>query len=164
MKSSRTTLGIGELARLAECRIDTIRYYERIGLMPKPERSEGKQRRYSEQQARQLLFIRRLRDLGFTVEETGGFLTMRRQQQSYGCSDFKRIADARIEEIRRQVTKLHRLERRLREISAHCSEGADINCGVIEALWAADALDLEMAPRGTVCCSAKRAVSSAAGN
>jgi DNA-binding transcriptional MerR regulator len=67
MKSSRTTLAIGELARLAECRVDTIRYYERIGLMPKPRRSEGKQRRYDEHQARQLLFIRRLRDLGFSV-------------------------------------------------------------------------------------------------
>jgi MerR family mercuric resistance operon transcriptional regulator len=164
MKSSGTTLGIGELARLAECRVDTIRYYERIGLMPKPERTEGKQRRYSEHQARQLLFIRRLRDLGFTVEEAAGFLTMRRQQQSYGCADFKRIADARIGEIRQQVNKLRRLERRLREISGHCAEGADINCGVIEALWAADALDLEMAPRGSICCSGERVMNSAAGN
>lgn len=155
MKSLRTTLSIGELARLAECRVDTIRYYERIGLMPKPERSEGKQRRYSEHQARQLLFIRRLRDLGFTMEEAAGFLTMRRQQ-SYGCSDFKRIADARIGEIKQQVNKLRRLERRLREISSHCAEGADINCGVIEALWAADTLDLEMAPRGSICCAGNR--------
>jgi DNA-binding transcriptional MerR regulator len=86
MKSSRTTLGIGELARLAECRVDTIRYYERIGLMPKAERTGGKQRRYNEHQARQLVFIRRLRDLGFSVEEASGFLAMRRQD-SYGCAD-----------------------------------------------------------------------------
>jgi DNA-binding transcriptional MerR regulator len=152
MKSSRTTLGIGELAQLAECRVDTIRYYERIGLMPKPERTEGKQRRYGENQARQLLFIRRLRDLGFSIEEASGFLAMR-QQDSYGCSDFKRIANARIGEIRQQIGKLRRLERRLREISADCAEGAGINCGVIEALWAADALDLEMAPRGSICCT-----------
>jgi hypothetical protein len=73
MKSSRTTVGIGELARVAECRVDTIRYYERIGLMPKPERTEGGQRRYSENQARQLLFIRRLRDLGFSVRRPAVF-------------------------------------------------------------------------------------------
>jgi len=152
MKSSRTTLGIGELARLAECQVDTIRYYERIGLMPKPERTEGKQRRYNEHQARQLLFIRRLRDLGFSIEEAGGFLALRRQD-SYGCSDFKRIADARIGEIGAQIVKLRRLERRLREISAHCTEGAGINCGVIEALWVADVLDLEMAQRGNICCA-----------
>jgi MerR family mercuric resistance operon transcriptional regulator len=153
MKSNQTTLGIGELASLAECRVDTIRYYERIGLMPKPERSAGKQRRYSEQQARQLLFIRRLRDLGFSVEEAGGFLAMRRRD-SYGCTDFKRIANARIAQIREQISKLRRFEQRLRDVAAHCAEGADTNCGVIEALWGADVLDLEIAPRGSVCCAA----------
>jgi MerR family mercuric resistance operon transcriptional regulator len=155
MKSDRATLGIGELAKLAECRVDTIRYYERIGLMPKPERTEGRQRRYGEHQARQLLFIRRLRDLGFSVEEASGFLAMRRQN-FYGCADFKRIADARVVHIREQMSTLRRLERRLREISAHCAEGADTNCGIIEALWGADVLDLELAPRGSVCCATPR--------
>ena len=153
MKSFGTSLGIGELARLAGCRVDTIRYYERIGLMPKPERTEGRQRRYGENQARQLLFIRRLRDLGFSVEEAGDFLAMR-QQQYYECSDFKKIADARVAHIRQQIGKLRRLEHRLRDISAHCAEGATTNCGVIEALWGADILDLELAPRGTICCGA----------
>lgn len=155
MKSHRTTLGIGELASLAECRVDTIRYYERIGLMPKPERTGGNQRRYSEQQARHLLFVRRLRDLGFSVEEASGFLAMPRQDP-YGCADFKRIADARVAQIRQQIGKLRRLERRLSDISAHCAEGADTNCGVIEALWGADVLDLELAPRGSVCCASAR--------
>jgi MerR family transcriptional regulator, mercuric resistance operon regulatory protein len=108
------------------------------------------------------LFIRRLRDLGFSVEEASGFLVMRRQG-SYGCSDFKRIADARIGEIRQQIGRLRRLARRLREISAHCAEGAEINCGVIEALWVADALDLEMAPRGSICCASDRAADSGGG-
>jgi MerR family transcriptional regulator, mercuric resistance operon regulatory protein len=153
VKSSRTTLGIGELARLAECRVDTIRYYERIGLMPKPDRTEGKQRRYSEQQARQLLFIRRLRDLGFSIGEVNDFLAMRRQE-SHGCSDFKQIADARVAQIRQQISQLRRLERRICEISAHCAEGVDVNCGVIEALWGADVLDLALAPRGSICCAA----------
>ena len=155
MKSDRTALSIGELSRLAECRVDTIRYYERIGLMPKPVRTEGKQRRYNEQQARQLLFIRRLRDIGFSVEEVSGFLAMRRQD-SYGCAEFKRIADARVARIRQQIDQLRRLERRIRDISAHCAEGADANCGVIEALWAADVLDLEVVPRGSVCCASPR--------
>jgi MerR family mercuric resistance operon transcriptional regulator len=152
VKSSRTTLGIGELARLAECRVDTIRYYERIGLMPRPERTEGRQRRYGEHQARQLLFVRRLRDLGFSLEETGEFLSMHRQN-SYGCSDFKRTTDERLTQIRRQIAELRRLERRLRQIGAHCTEGENANCGVIEALWGADILDLELAPRGSVCCA-----------
>jgi MerR family mercuric resistance operon transcriptional regulator len=150
VKSSRTTIGIGELARLAECRVDTIRYYERVGLMPKPERSEGGQRRYSENQARQLLFIRRLRDLGFSVEEIGGFLAVRRQE-SYRCADFKKIADARLAQIHYQIGELRRLERRLREISAHCIEGAGENCGAVEELWRAGMLNLELAPRGSIC-------------
>jgi DNA-binding transcriptional MerR regulator len=152
MKSLQTTLGIGDLARLAECQVDTIRYYERIGLMPKPKRTDGQQRRYDERQVRQLLFIRRLRDLGFSIAEASGFLAMRRQE-SYGCSDFKRIADARAAQIRQQVSELRRLERRLRGISTHCAEGADTNCGVIEALWDADALDLELAAR---CCASPK--------
>ncbi|HVB15879.1 MAG TPA: MerR family transcriptional regulator, partial [Stellaceae bacterium] len=69
MDSAKAMLGIGELARLAECRVDTIRYYERIGLLPAPERSAGGQRRYGEQRVRQFLFIRRLRDLGFSLDE-----------------------------------------------------------------------------------------------
>jgi MerR family transcriptional regulator, mercuric resistance operon regulatory protein len=114
MKSFRTSLGIGELVRIAECRVDTIRYYERIGLMPKPERTDGRPRRYGENQARQLLFIRRFRDLGFSVEEeVGEFLAMR-QQRSYGCSDFKAMADGRVSQIRQQFGKLRRLEKRLR--------------------------------------------------
>jgi MerR family transcriptional regulator, mercuric resistance operon regulatory protein len=156
MKSDRTTLSIGELSRLAACPVDTIRYYERIGLTPKPARTEGKQRRYNEQEARQLLFIRRLRDLGFSVEEARGFLAIR-IQDPYGCADFKRIADARVARIRLQVNELQRLERRIRDISAHCAEGVDTNCGVIEALWGADALDLELAPRGSVCCASPHA-------
>lgn len=153
MNSAKTTLAIGELARLAECRVDTIRYYERIGLLPSPERSAGGQRRYGEQRVRQLLFIRRLRDLGFSVNEVSEFLAMRRQQ-SYGCAEFRKIADARVAQIRRQRERLNRLERRLRDISVHCAEGAMSRCGIIEALWAADALDLALAPRGSLCCAA----------
>jgi len=153
MTSTKTALGIGELARLAECSVDTIRYYERIGLMPRPERSDGGQRRYGEQRVRQLLFIRRLRDLGFSIDEVGEFLALRRRP-SYGCADFKKLADARVAQIRRQRDRLRRLERRLGEISAHCAEGASAKCGVIEAIWAADALDLALAPRGSLCCAA----------
>ena len=150
MKSLGAGMTIGELARLADCRVDTIRYYERIGLLPKPGRSEGGQRRYGEAEARQLLFVRRLRDLGFSLDEAAGFVALRRRR-TYGCAEFKQIADARIAQSRRQTARLRRLERRLREISAHCADGAD--CGVIEALWAADSVDLELLPRGTVCCA-----------
>ncbi len=149
--SSAARFSIGELARLAECGVDTIRYYERVGLLPKAERSDGGQRRYNEAQARQLLFIRRIRDLGFSLDEIEGFLRMVRQQ-SYGCSEFKRMAEARTAEIRRKIAELRRLERRLAEMTAHCADPAVANCGVIEALWGGDILELERWPRGTVCC------------
>lgn len=152
MKFPPTTLGIGELARLAECRIDTIRYYERIGLMPKPQRTAGRQRRYGEDEARRLLFIRRLRDLGFSIEEAGGFLAMH-CRQSLECSDFQKIADGRVALIRQQIGTLRRFERRLRDISRHCADGANTRCGVIEALWGADILDLALPPLGGVCCA-----------
>jgi MerR family mercuric resistance operon transcriptional regulator len=149
--SSTKCLSIGELARLGGCRVDTIRYYERVGLLPKAERSDGGQRRYSEAQARQLLFIRRLRDLGFSLNEIEGFLGMVRRQ-SYGCAEFKTMAEARTAEIRRKIAELRRLGRRLAEMSAHCKDPAVATCGVIEALWVADIRELERQPRGTVCC------------
>ena len=149
--SSATCLSIGELARLGECRIDTIRYYERIGLLPKPARSDGGQRRYSEAEARQLLFIRRLRDLWFSLNEIERFLGIVRRQ-SYGCSEFKKIAEARTAEIHRKIAELRRLGRRLAEMSAHCEDPAVPTCGVIDALWVGNMLELERRPRGTVCC------------
>jgi hypothetical protein len=74
------------------------------------------------------------------------------RRRSYGCSDFKRMAEVRAAEIRRKIAELHRLGRRLAEISAHCENPAVANCGVIEALWDMDILELERQPRGTVCC------------
>jgi hypothetical protein len=76
-----------------------------------------------------------------------------RAKDCYGCADFEKIADARATEIRQQIGKLRRLERRIREISAHCAEGAITNCGVIEALWDADPLNPDLPPREAMCCN-----------
>ena len=124
---------IGALARLGGCSVDTIRYYERAGLMPAATRSDGGQRRYGEREARQLLFIRRLRDLGFSLDEVGGFLGMVRQP-SYGCAAFKEVAETRLAAIRRKILELRQLAGRIEMLTDRCA-AADADCSVLDTLW-----------------------------
>jgi MerR family transcriptional regulator, mercuric resistance operon regulatory protein len=131
---ARPHLGIGDVARLGGCTVDTVRYYERIGLLPKPERSEGGQRRYGEKSLRQLLFIRRLRDLGFRLDQIENLLSMVRQPD-FRCAAFRRLADAQIAEIRRRIGELRRLAGRIALLAGHCATAGDSRCDVLDALW-----------------------------
>ena len=130
--SSVPRFGVGDLARLGGCSVDAVRYYERIGLMPRPRRSEGGQRRYDGDEAKQLLFICRLRDLGFCLDEIRGLLRLVRQE-GYGCAEFKAVADARAAEIRRKILQLRQLAGRLAMLTEGCA--ADARCGVLDLIW-----------------------------
>jgi MerR family transcriptional regulator, mercuric resistance operon regulatory protein len=130
--SAAPWLGVGDLARLGQCSVDAVRYYERIGLMPRPPRSNGGQRRYGENEAKQLLFIRRLRDLGFSLDEIRGLLRLVRQE-GYGCAAFKKVADARAAEIRRKILQLRQLAGRIAMLTEGCA--ADASCGVLDLIW-----------------------------
>jgi MerR family transcriptional regulator, mercuric resistance operon regulatory protein len=130
--SSGPRFGVGDLARLGQCSVDAVRYYERIGLMPRPSRSDGGQRRYDEDEAKQLLFIRRLRDLGFSLDEIRGFVRLVRQED-YGCAAFKEVADARAAEIRRKILELRQLAARIAMLTEGCT--VDARCGVLDLIW-----------------------------
>ena len=123
---------IGDLARLGRCSVDAIRYYERIGLMLRPPRSDGGQRRYGEEAAKQLLFIRRLRELGFSLDEIAGLLRLVRQED-YGCAAFREVAETRAAEIRRKILELRRLLGRIALLTEQCA--ADARCRVLDAIW-----------------------------
>lgn len=122
---------IGGLARLAGCSVDTIRFYERFGLMPRPRRSQGGQRRYGKKEIRLLLLIRRLRELSFGLDEIAGLV---RQRGSCSCSEFKRSADARIAQTRSKIDELLRLERSLKEISARCDAAELDHCAILDVV------------------------------
>lgn len=134
--------GIGALSKRTGCNIETIRYYERIGLMPPATRSEGGHRLYGEAQSRRLGFIRRTRELGFTLDQVGTLLKLV-DGGRYTCAQVKRITVHHLDEVRRKVVDLRKIERALAEMAAQCEGGTVPKCPVIDALLdqAQDAAD-----------------------
>lgn len=99
--------GLGELARRSGYAVQTLRYYEQIGLMPKPPRTSGGQRRYGEDLLRRLLFIRHARDLGFEIEDIRSLLDLAgRPDQS--CASVDAIAKAHLVSIDDKIARLNR--------------------------------------------------------
>ena len=125
---------IGVLSKGTGCRIETIRYYERIELMPKPPRSPGGHRLYEEDHLRRLTFIRRSRELGFTLEEVRGLLRLV-DGGSYTCAEVKALTLDHAAEVRRKVADLRKLERVLKEMAAECDGGEVPECPIIDTLY-----------------------------
>ncbi len=105
-QAERITRGV--LSKRTGCHIETVRYYERVGLMPDPKRSEGGHRLYAEEHVRRLQFIRRCRELGFTVEEIRTLLDLV-DRRDYTCAEIRDISIAHVDEIRRKIADLRRL-------------------------------------------------------
>lgn len=123
---------IGELSKRTGVKIPTIRYYEQMGLIDAPERSEGNQRRYSKEGLQRLSFIRHSRELGFTIEDIKGLLELS-QHPDKPCQDADKIAVQRLSDVRARIAKLRRLERELKRITT-CQAGSIASCAVIESL------------------------------
>jgi MerR family mercuric resistance operon transcriptional regulator len=126
--------GIGALSKRTGCNVETIRFYERIGLMPPPSRSEGGHRLYVEAQARRLGFIRRTRQLGFTLDEVRTLLRLV-DGGRYSCAQVKRITVHHLQGVRAKVADLRKIERVLRQMAAQCDGGRVPKCAVIDALF-----------------------------
>ena len=123
---------IGELSKRTGVKIPTIRYYEQMGLIDAPERSEGNQRRYTKEGLSRLSFIRHSRDLGFSMEDIKGLLELS-QHPEKPCNDAHRIAVHHLQDVQDRIVKLRRLERELKRISK-CESGNIAECAVIETL------------------------------
>ena len=124
----------GVIAARTGVNIETVRYYERIGLLPPPPRSEGGHRIYDEDMLRRLNFIRRSRELGFTLNEVRGLLLLV-DGGDYTCGEVESLTTEHLGEVRRKLADLKRLERVLREMVAGCQGGEVPECPVIEALF-----------------------------
>lgn len=129
-------LGIGELSRRCGVNIETIRYYEKIGLLPPPPRTEGGHRLYQDRHLKQLSFIRRSRELGFTLDEIRNLIGM--VEGGYTCGEVKDAALAHLKDIRRKIADLRRMERTLTETAARCEGGAVPDCPIMDVLFAGD--------------------------
>ncbi|SOE17964.1 DNA-binding transcriptional MerR regulator [Hoeflea halophila] len=123
---------IGELSKRTGVKIPTIRYYEQMGLIAAPERSEGNQRRYSKDVMQRLSFIRHSRELGFSIEDIKGLLELS-QHPEKPCHDAHNLAAQRLEDVQARIAKLQRLEHELKRIS-ECDANTVAHCAVIETL------------------------------
>ncbi len=127
-------LTIGGLSKGTGCNIETIRYYERIGLMPTPPRSQGGHRLYDEEHLKRLTFIRRSRELGFTLKEVRDLLRLV-DGGSYTCAEVRTLTLDHAGEVRRKIEDLRKLEDVLKEMAAQCEGGEVPQCPIIDALF-----------------------------
>ena len=123
---------IGSLSRRTAVNIETIRYYERAGLMPAPPRTSGGHRLYGSDHERRLKFIRRSRELGFSVDEVRALLGL--VDGGYTCGEVQALTLKHLAEVRKKVADLQRLEATLADISSRCEGGKLPDCPVVEAL------------------------------
>jgi len=125
----------GKLAKRFGCHLETLRYYEKIGLLPPPSRSPGGHRRYQIDDQRRLRFILRGRELGFSIAELRSLLSLV-DSKAYTCDEIYRLTMDHLGGIQRKIADLKRLERTLSRISDACGGGTVPECPVIDALWA----------------------------
>ena len=124
---------IGDLSRQAGVNIETIRYYERIGVLPKPARQSNGRRTYSTVDAERLGFIRHARDLGFDLPSVRVLLALQEQPEA-SCEDASRIAQGQLEEVESRIARLLSLRDELARMVGECRQGRVSECRVIEAL------------------------------
>jgi Hg(II)-responsive transcriptional regulator len=131
--STTSTLTIGRLAHAAEVGIDTVRFYERAGLLKKPLRTAAGYRLYAESDAGRLRFIRRAKALGFSLKEIAELLRLNDGGGRRGA--VRALAERRLAEIERKLTQLSRMRETLRDLVHQChGDGALAGCPIIEAV------------------------------
>lgn len=124
---------IGTLSRRTGVKVPTIRYYEQTGLLAPPQRTEGNQRRYSNQEAERLGFIKHARDLGFSIEAIRDLIELSDHPEK-PCAQASRIASEQLAQVQERIRKLKRLEVELRRISRGCDDRSSGDCYVLKAL------------------------------
>jgi len=128
-------LMIGDLAAATGTKVNTIRFYEEIGLMPPAARTASGRRTYGEPDLRRLRFVRHARALGFETSEIRSLLALSDRPQS-DCGAATKIARGHLTDVERRITQLNRLKRELRRIAESCDGGSASDCRVLEALSA----------------------------
>ncbi|CCV05766.1 HTH-type transcriptional regulator hmrR [Mesorhizobium metallidurans STM 2683] len=130
-------LRIGEVAERTGTNTPTIRYYEEIGLLPRPDRQEGNQRRYGDDAVKRLTFIRRCRDFGFSIEQVRT-LTSLVQDRSRSCFEARDLAQQHLTEVRVKLKELRELEKSIagfvESCNVACAGGPGPDCVILEDL------------------------------
>jgi MerR family mercuric resistance operon transcriptional regulator len=127
-------LTIGTLSKATASNVETLRYYERIGILPAPPRSDGGHRIYGDAHLRRLTFVRRSRELGFTLKQIRGLLALV-DGDTYTCAEAQALTLAHIADVRRKIADLKKLEQVLSAMAAECAGGGVPDCPIIDALF-----------------------------
>lgn len=127
------TLSIGQLAKMTATSVETIRYYERIGLMPAPVRTAGNYRVYAQAHGYRLRFVRRARALGFSLEDVRVLLQLADHPER-SCEDVDALARLHLTAVKEKIKDLVRLRNELEQRIAQCRHGTVADCRIIEAL------------------------------
>ncbi|MDC0739393.1 MerR family transcriptional regulator [Cognatishimia sp. SS12] len=125
---------IGEASRQSGVGIETIRYYEREGIVPKPERASNNRRMYSTHDIGRLCFLKKCRDLGFPLADAKTLLGLS-EGDSEDCQSVKDLAEHHVLNVREKIRKLRRLEAALTELTANCDSG-NVSCPMLSQLRA----------------------------
>ena len=133
MDTASARLAIGALSKRTGSRVETIRYYERVGLLPAPARSAGGYRLYATEHLRRLTFVRRARALGFPIKEVRKLLNLADHRQR-PCAEARVLAAAHLGEVRAKIADLQAMERVL-ETVARCADGRSARCPLIDAFY-----------------------------
>jgi len=129
-----TSFTIGQLARKAEINLETVRYYERRGLLPKPPRTPSGYRLFPAEAAQRLRFIRRAQELGFSLAEIRELLALRLSPRT-SSSEIRKRAQAKISDIENKIKSLESMRKSLRKLAASCDGCRPVSqCLILESL------------------------------
>ncbi|MEM7292072.1 MAG: helix-turn-helix domain-containing protein [Pseudomonadota bacterium] len=134
---TEASLTRGRVAALTGCNSETIRYYERVGLLPEPQRGSNGYRRYSQDQVSRLHFINRAKQLGFSNEDIAELLNIARGPDPHTRAEVKALTDNHIRSIRQRIAELSKMEATLSHIATQC-DGADAevdHCPILLSLF-----------------------------
>lgn len=124
---------IGDLAGLTGVNIETIRYYERIGVLPLPERHSNGRRSYGETDRRRVSFIRHARELGFDLASVKTLLALQEQPEA-SCESAAQLAQAQLEQVQKKIAHLLNLRDELSRMVEGCQRGVVAECRIIDAI------------------------------
>jgi MerR family mercuric resistance operon transcriptional regulator len=135
MKNGKNQMSRGSLAKHTGVNIETIRYYEKIGLMPNPSRSAGGHRIYNQSHLKRLFFIRRSRQLGFTLKEIRELLELV-DGGEYTCAEIRNRTTTHLVDVTRKISDLQKIQRTLETMASKCDGSLVPNCQIVDELYA----------------------------
>ena len=124
----------GELARRTGANLETVRYYEKIGLLPPPPRTASGYRSYDDAHEQRLGFVLRARELGFSLDEIRALLRLADEREQ-PCAEASQLASTHLADVRAKIADLRRMERVLKDVVAQCGDGTRADCPLIETLF-----------------------------